>query len=40
MRKLEDVDVWTGKAFADEEERNYEVREPRNWAERVWFWIA
>lgn len=40
VRPIEDVDVWTGKALADEEERNYEIRLPRNVWEKIWFWLA
>ncbi|KAI4766390.1 hypothetical protein E4T52_00879 [Aureobasidium sp. EXF-3400] len=37
---IKEVDVWSGKDIADEEELEYEVREPRNLAEKIWFWIV
>lgn len=35
-----DVDVITGKREMDELEASDEIREPRNWAEKAWFWVA
>ncbi|KAF7193109.1 putative proline-specific permease put4 [Pseudocercospora fuligena] len=33
-----EADIWTGKAALDAEV--WPEREPRNWLEKVWFWIA
>ncbi|KAF2163595.1 hypothetical protein M409DRAFT_68492 [Zasmidium cellare ATCC 36951] len=38
--KLKDMDLWSGKAEIDRQEPLWPVRQPRNWVERVWFWIA
>ncbi|GAP85148.1 putative amino-acid permease inda1 [Rosellinia necatrix] len=38
--KLEDVDVLTGKKEMDELAEMDEPPVPRNWWEKVWFWIA
>lgn len=38
--KLRDMDLWLGKDLIDREEALWPVREPRNWLERIWFWIA
>ena len=40
MRRIEDIDVLTGKDEADQVELLYEKPIPRNFAEKVWFWIA
>ncbi|THZ60943.1 hypothetical protein D6C85_09670 [Aureobasidium pullulans] len=37
---IEEVDVWSGKDIADAEEAEYEIREPRNVAEKIWFWVV
>jgi len=37
-RNSAEADIYTGKASLDAVE--WPVREPRNWLERVWFWIA
>jgi amino acid transporter len=37
---IKDVDVWSGKDLADAEELEYEVREPRNMLEKIWFWVV
>lgn len=36
--KLQEMDLWSGKAEIDRLE--WPVRQPKNWLERVWFWIA
>ncbi len=38
--KLEDIDIWTGKAEIDRLEPLWVVPQPRNFLERMWFWIA
>ncbi|KAI8961477.1 proline-specific permease [Daldinia sp. FL1419] len=38
--KIEDVDVWTGKKEMDDLSAADEERIPRNWYEKVWFWLA
>jgi amino acid transporter len=38
--KLEDMDLWSGKAEIDALEPTWKVPVPRNWLERIWFWIA
>ncbi|KAJ5706563.1 hypothetical protein N7488_006364 [Penicillium malachiteum] len=38
--KLEDMDLWSGKEEADELESTWEEPKPRNFLERIWFWIA
>lgn len=40
MRRIKDVDIWSGKAAADAEEELYTEREPKNFVQRIWFWIA
>jgi yeast amino acid transporter len=40
LRPVEQVDVISGVAEADAMERMHPPRQPRNWLERVWFWIA
>lgn len=37
--KLEDIDIWTGKAEIDRLEP-WPVVEPRNWAQKIWYWVA
>ncbi|KAK1821199.1 hypothetical protein LTR12_004425 [Friedmanniomyces endolithicus] len=39
-RKVEDVDVLTGKREMDEMEALDVPPVPRNWVEKVWFWLA
>lgn len=36
----EEADIQTGKAALDAADRHWPERVPRNWGERVWFWIA
>lgn len=36
----EDVDLFSGKAEIDEAERLCKPRIPRNFAEKIWFWIV
>lgn len=38
--KLSDMDLWSGKAEIDAQEGLWPVRKPRNFLERIWFWIA
>ncbi|KAK4621235.1 putative proline-specific permease put4 [Fulvia fulva] len=38
--KLGEMDLWSGKAEIDRQEPLWPKRIPRNWIERVWFWIA
>lgn len=38
--KLSEMDLWSGKAEIDRLEPTWPVRKPRNWLERIWFWIA
>ncbi|KAJ5223242.1 Amino acid/polyamine transporter I [Penicillium chermesinum] len=38
--KLEDFDLWSGKEEADRLEAVWEEPKPRNFLERIWFWIA
>lgn len=38
--KLQDVDLWSGKEEIDRQEALWEEPKPRNFLERVWFWIA
>ncbi|PWI67030.1 hypothetical protein PCL_04536 [Purpureocillium lilacinum] len=38
--KLADMDIWSGKAEIDRLEPTWKVVKPRNWLERIWFWIA
>jgi len=40
MVKLSEMDIWSGKAEIDRLEPTWLVVEPRNWLERIWFWIA
>lgn len=39
-KRVEDVDVVTGVQEMDELAEMDEERKPRNWVERVWFWLA
>ncbi|TKA71175.1 hypothetical protein B0A55_08655 [Friedmanniomyces simplex] len=39
-RKVEDIDVWTGKREMDEMEARDVPPVPRNWVEKAWFWLA
>ncbi|KAI9052380.1 hypothetical protein LZ554_003730 [Drepanopeziza brunnea f. sp. 'monogermtubi'] len=39
-RKIEDIDVLTGKKEMDQLAEMEVIREPKNWLQRVWFWIA
>lgn len=38
--QAKDMDLWSGKAEIDALEPFWPERIPRNWLERVWFWIA
>ncbi|KAF2208322.1 hypothetical protein CERZMDRAFT_101391 [Cercospora zeae-maydis SCOH1-5] len=38
--KLGEMDLWSGKAEIDAMEGTWPERKPRNWLERIWFWIA
>ncbi|KAJ5088935.1 Amino acid/polyamine transporter I [Penicillium argentinense] len=38
--KVKDMDLWSGKEEADELESTWEEPKPRNFLERIWFWIA
>lgn len=38
--KLEEMDVWSGKAEIDRLEPTWPVVQPRNCLEKIWFWIA
>ena len=38
--KLSEMDLWSGKAEIDRLEGHWPERVPRNWLERIWFWIA
>ncbi|KAJ5679941.1 hypothetical protein N7462_008185 [Penicillium macrosclerotiorum] len=38
--KMEDMDFWSGKEEADQLELTWEEPKPRNFLERIWFWIA
>ncbi|KAJ3494804.1 hypothetical protein NLG97_g3839 [Lecanicillium saksenae] len=37
---LEEMDLWSGKAEIDRLEGTWAVPEPRNFVERIWFWLA
>ncbi|EKD14985.1 uncharacterized protein L3040_003818 [Drepanopeziza brunnea f. sp. 'multigermtubi'] len=39
-RKIEDIDVLTGKKEMDQLAEMEVIREPKNWLQSVWFWIA
>ena len=38
--KVQDMDLWSGKAEIDALEPLWPVVKPRNFLERIWFWIA
>ncbi|KAI1332000.1 amino acid permease [Xylariaceae sp. FL0255] len=38
--KLSEMDLWSGKAEFDRLEGTWPERQPRNFLERLWFWIA
>ncbi|KAH8701576.1 putative amino acid transporter [Talaromyces proteolyticus] len=38
--KLEDMDFFSGKEAADQLEETWEQPKPRNFLERIWFWLA
>ncbi|KAH8809306.1 AAT family amino acid transporter [Xylogone sp. PMI_703] len=38
--KLQDMDLWSGKEEIDRLEALWEEPKPRNFLERIWFWIA
>ncbi|KAI0896318.1 proline-specific permease [Annulohypoxylon nitens] len=38
--KLSDMDLWSGKAEVDRLEDTWPEVKPRNFLERIWFWIA
>ncbi|KAB8069479.1 amino acid permease/ SLC12A domain-containing protein [Aspergillus leporis] len=38
--KIEEIDLWSGKEEADRLEATWEQPKPRNFLERIWFWIA
>jgi amino acid transporter len=38
--KLKEMDLWSGKEAIDRLEPFWPERNPRNWLERIWFWIA
>jgi amino acid transporter len=40
LKRPMDVDLMTGKAALDAEEAGYVERAPRNFVEKIWFWIA
>lgn len=37
---LQDMDLWSGKEEIDRQEALWEEPKPRNFLERIWFWIA
>ncbi|KZZ89358.1 Amino acid/polyamine transporter I [Moelleriella libera RCEF 2490] len=37
---LSEMDLWSGKAEIDSLEGTWVVPKPRNWLEKIWFWIA
>lgn len=37
---VKDADITTGKAIVDAQEKLWPEKKPRNFVERVWFWIA
>ncbi|PVH68401.1 amino-acid permease inda1 [Cadophora sp. DSE1049] len=39
-RKIEDIDVMTGKREMDELAEMEVIRVPKNWLQKVWFWLA
>jgi amino acid transporter len=38
--KVQDMDFWSGKEEIDRQEALWETPKPRNFLERIWFWIA
>jgi yeast amino acid transporter len=38
--RVHEMDLWSGKAEIDALEETWEVPVPRNFVERMWFWIA
>jgi amino acid transporter len=40
LRRKQDIDILTGKEEADALEMLDVVPVPRNWLEKVWFWVA
>ena len=40
VRPVHEIDVFTGLDEAEKTEAMYPERQPRNWIEKVWFWIA
>jgi amino acid transporter len=40
VRKVGDVDVLTGKKEMDELAEMEILRDPKNWLQKAWFWIA
>ncbi|KAH8174713.1 amino acid permease domain-containing protein [Sarocladium implicatum] len=38
--KVQEMDLWSGKAEIDRLEPHWVVPKPRNFLERIWFWIA
>ena len=38
--KVEEMDLWSGKAEIDRQEPLWPVRRPKNFLQRIWFWIA
>ena len=38
--KVEDMDIWSGKAEIDRLEPLWPVVKPKNFLQRIWFWIA
>jgi yeast amino acid transporter len=38
--KVEDMDIWSGKAEIDRLEPHWPVVKPKNFLQRIWFWIA
>lgn len=40
MVKVQEMDLWTGKAEIDRLEPLWPVVKPRNFLERIWYWIA
>ncbi|KAK2626277.1 hypothetical protein QTJ16_004539 [Diplocarpon rosae] len=39
-RKVEDIDVVTGKKEMDELAEMEVIRQPKNWLQKIWFWVA
>ncbi|KAI5962178.1 uncharacterized protein KGF55_003254 [Candida pseudojiufengensis] len=40
LTPIEDIDLVTNLDLIEEEEQNYEVREPKNFLQKLWYWIA